>query len=72
MKFLVCIVSEHSLKATSLVFETETVGPCLVAKFKWEVWAQGPPGRLSGYAPCIYPNISHHKEKAISQENLVS
>ena len=35
VKFLICIISEHSLKLTSLVFETKTVGSCFVGKLKW-------------------------------------
>ena len=35
VKFLVCIISEHPKKAISLMFETETLGPCLVRKLKW-------------------------------------
>ena len=29
------IHTEHSLKTISLMFETETVGPCLDQKLKW-------------------------------------
>ena len=35
MKFLVRKISEHPQKAISLMFETETVGPCLIRKLKW-------------------------------------
>ena len=34
VKFLVHIISEHPLKAISLMFENETVGPCLFQKLK--------------------------------------
>ena len=34
VKFLVSIISEHPQKAIFLVFEAETVGPCLVQKMK--------------------------------------
>ena len=34
VKFLVRVVSEHPLKVITLMFETETVGPCLVPKLK--------------------------------------
>ena len=34
VKFLVRIISEHLLKAIFLIFETETVGLCLVRKLK--------------------------------------
>ena len=33
------------------MFETETVGPCLVRKLKWR--DHGPPGPPSGYAPIL-------------------
>ena len=36
VKFLVCIISEHPLKAISLIFETKTVGTSLVQKLKWK------------------------------------
>ena len=35
VKFLVRIISEHPEKSTSLIFETETVGNCLVQELKW-------------------------------------
>ena len=53
-KFLVRIVSEHPLKAISLMFENETVGPCLFQKLNWEAMAPclPPPTPLpSDYAP---------------------
>ena len=33
------------------MFETETVGPCLVQKLKWE--GHGLPGSPSGYTPAV-------------------
>ena len=52
MKFLVRIISEHSVKAASLVFETETVGPCLVRKLK--LGGHGPPGPLPPVATRLF------------------
>ena len=44
VKFLVQIISEHLLKVIFLMFETETVVPCLVWKLKWG--CHGSPGPL--------------------------
>ena len=35
MKFLVHIISAHTYVTMSLMFQTETVEPCLVQKLKW-------------------------------------
>ena len=43
VKFLVRIISEHLLKAIFLMFETETVRPCLVRNLKWGVGGGGEP-----------------------------
>ena len=43
MKFLVRITSGHPQKEISLMFEAETVGPCLVRKLKWDGEGHGPP-----------------------------
>ena len=59
MKYLVHIISENLLKAISLMFETETLGPFLVRKLKWE--AMPPPGPPSGYAPEWNINIRVRK-----------
>ena len=42
VKFLVRIISEHLLKAMFLMFEMETVGPCLVQKRRWSRRAMFP------------------------------
>ena len=63
VRFLVYIISEHPLKAISLISETETVGTCLFWKLKWrkergdgkwgiEVWPPALPSS-SGYAPVM-------------------
>ena len=36
------------------MFETETVGPCLVQKLKWWWGGHGLPDSPSGYASVIY------------------
>ena len=46
VNFLVSIVFEHSQKAISLVFETETVGSCLIQKLRC-----GGRGRGGGHGP---------------------
>ena len=42
VKFLLRIISEHLLKAIFLMFEMETVGPCLVQKLRWSRGAIAP------------------------------
>ena len=41
MKFLDRVISEHSLKAISVMFESETFGPCLIQKLKSEGVGEG-------------------------------
>ena len=55
VKFLIRIIFEHLLKAMFLMFETETVGPCLVRNLKWGGGTRPPwpPLHPSGYAPDI-------------------
>ena len=50
--FLFHIISGQLWKAMFLMFETETVAPCLVRKLKWE--RHGSPGPSSGYAPGLW------------------
>ena len=50
MKFLVRIISEHRLKAISLMFKTEIFGPHLVCKSTW--WRCGKAG--GALAPLLY------------------
>ena len=59
VKFPVRIISEHLKKAISLMFETETVGPCLVRKLKWE--GHGPLALVVA-TPLIYTNLQRPKE----------
>ena len=68
MKFLVRVISEHSLKAISVMFESGTFGSCLVQKLKSkgvgegdESWLPAPP-RPKSYAP-VY--INHLGDKVI-------
>ena len=60
VKSLVRVISEHSLKAILVMFETETFGSCLVQKVRGVGWRGGesclptpPPPR--SYAP-VYIN----------------
>ena len=57
VKFLVCIISKHSWKAISLMFEIEICGPCLLWKIKWGRGQHGPSGPPCGYAPANMENI---------------
>ena len=54
-EFLVHIISEHPQKTISLMFETETLGPCLVRKLKCVCRGGGggvwPPCSPNGYTP---------------------
>ena len=59
VKYLVNVISENRLKAISLMFETETVGPFLVRKLKWEAMVS--PDPPIGYAPESNINIRVRK-----------
>ena len=50
-EFLVHIISEHPQKTISLMFETETLGPCLVRKLKCVCRGGGG----GGYGPLAPP-----------------
>ena len=67
VKFLVRIISEHSEKSVSLMFETETLEPCLVWKLKWGwPWPLAPPPLPNGYAPVLNEIIG-----VIGHENTI-
>ena len=63
-------ISEHLLKTIFLMFETETVGPCLVRNLKYG--GHGPPGPHSGYAPESSSGFNSCKinQLAISYTNI--
>ena len=56
VKFLVRVISEHSYKAISMIFETETVGPCLFWKMKCV--CGGVRGGGGGPGPPLVPPVA--------------